>query len=163
MPSRPRSWGDRKLAIASLVAGVRQDFDLLQGVPKSDTITVARIIGDLTFMYSPNSTVVDSLSQVDVGIGVSSLQAFNTGGAALPDPSQEDEYPPRGWLYAATQPVFTQAESVGVIVSVARFVFDLGAMRKLDKGVLYLTMEQNNILVGASMRVVGRVRSMCLM
>ncbi len=112
-------------------------------------------------MYSPNSTIVDSLSIVDVGIGVTAVDAFLTAGA-VPNPSGSDNYPPRGWLYVATQPVAQQAESAGVLNSVARFQFDLGAMRKIDKGVLFLTIIQNNILVGGSMRVIGRTRVLCL-
>jgi len=159
---RGRAWADRRFDVSSLVAAVPQSFNLLQNAPTVDTLTAVRVIGDLTFQYSPNSTIVDSLSKVDVGVGVTSLEAFTVGGASLPNPSDENQYPPRGWLYVSTQPVYQQAESTGVINAVARFQFDLRAMRKVDKGVLFLTMEQNNILVGGSMRIVGRTRVLCL-
>ena len=163
MASRPRSWADTRFSIASLVADAPQSFDLLAERPSSDTHTVIRLIGDLTVQYSPNSTIVDSYSRVDVGIGVTSIEAFAVLGTAMPNPSNTPaEYPPRGWLYIHTLPVSQQAESVGVINNVARFVFDVKAMRKIDKGILFLTVEQNNIIVGGSMRMVGRVRALCL-
>jgi len=163
MASRRRAWADQRIAIAALTDGSPSKLDLLANAPASDTRTVVRLIGDLTFMYSPNSTIVDSLSIVDVGIGVASAEAFAVGGNALPNPGGiADQDPARGWLYAATKPVFQQAESTGVINAIAHFTFDLRAMRKVDKGVLYMIMEQNDILVGGSMRVIGRVRSLCL-
>ncbi len=114
-------------------------------------------------MYSPNATIVDSLSTVSLGIGVASVEALGVaGGLGLPNPSQEQEYPPRGWLYVGTQPVFQQAESTGVIHRTARFQLDLRSMRKIDKGVLFIGFEQDNILVGGSMRVIGRSRVLCL-
>ena len=160
--NRNRAWADRRLAVAALNDGSRQSFDLLANAPTVDTLTAVRIIGELWFMYSPNSTIVDALSIVDLGIGVSSVEAFAQGAASLPDPTTETEYPPRGWLYVDTKPVWQQAESTGVINHAAQFKFDLGAMRKIDKGRLFLTMEQNDILVGGSMRVIGRVRTLCL-
>ena len=84
MSPRPRAWSDTRFAVASLVAGTRQDFDLLLNAPTVDTLTVVRIIGELWFMYSPNSTVVDSLSIVDLAIGVGSVQSFDVGGGSPP-------------------------------------------------------------------------------
>ena len=165
MPSRPRAWSDQRILIASLVAGTPQKFDLLENAPALDTHTVIRIIGHLTFMYSPNSTVVDSLSVVDVGIGVSSVEAFAVAaGAGLPAVESDSKYPPRGWLYMATRPVSQQTGDTfeGSHNEQATFDFDVRAMRKIDKGILFLLMEQNNVLVGGSMRVVGRVRALCL-
>jgi len=159
---RARSWADTQLNVTSLITAIPQDFDLLLDAPVVDTLTLIRLIGDFWAMYSPNSTVVDSLSQIAVGIGVTSREAFDVGGAALPNPSKPTEYPPRGWLFASSQPVVQQAESTGIFVHMAHFKFDLKAMRKIDKGVLFMTLEQNDILVGGSMRIVGRVRALCL-
>ena len=160
--TRRRSWADVVFNVTSLIDNVRDDSDLLADAPVSDTLTVVRILGDLTAMYSPNSTVVDSLSSLSIGIGVSSLEAFAAGGASLPDPRQATQFPPRGWLYATTRPLMQMAESTGVINLVQHFQFDLGAMRKIDKGILFLTLVQNDILVGGSIRVIGRTRVLCL-
>jgi len=164
MPSsRNRAWADRVFNITGLVAGTPQAFDLLSNAPVVDTLTVVRTVGEIVAMYSPNSTVVDSLSTISMGVCVVSDQAFGVAGAAaIPNPAAEDDYPPRGWLYVATQPVSQQAESTGVLNVQAIFKFDIGAMRKIDKGKLVLVMKQDNILVGGNMRLVGRVRSLCL-
>ncbi len=163
MVSRPRSWSDTRLAVASLIDGTPQIIDLLTDAQPLDTRTVIRLIGDFYFMYSPNSTVVDSLSIVDVGIGVASVEAVGVAvGAGLPDPKDTTNFPPRGWLYVNSQPVSQQAESTGVLNTWAHFKFDLKAARKIDKGTLFFRMENTNIIVGGSMRVIGRIRSLCL-
>jgi len=97
-----------------------------------------------------------------VGIGVASVEAFGVGGASLPRASLESEYPPRGWLYIASKPVEEKVATEGIHLLHAQFQFDLGAMRKIDKGILFLQVEQNNIIVGGVMSMVGRVRSLCL-
>ena len=123
-------------------------------------------MGHLTFQYLVTTTVGDSLSTVDVGIGVSSVEAFAVASAAgLPDITDVTNFPPRGWLYAATKPVsqiLDAAGGVSIVDVKAEFDFDLRAMRKIDKGVLFLLMEQNNITVGGAMQVTGRIRTLCL-
>lgn len=161
--NRNRAWADTRFNVGALVAGTPQIFDLLAGAPTVDTLTAVRIIGDLEFQYTPNLTVSDSLSVVDVGIGVCSTEAFSSGFDALPRASDSANYPTRGWLYVSTRPV-TQlvTADTGIIDRVARFQFDLRAMRKIDKGILYLEMEQANIIIGGVMNVVGRTRVLCL-
>jgi len=163
MPSnRPRAWADLTFNVIALAAGTAQAFNLLTNAPTVDTLTSVRIIVDLTFMYSPDVTVVDSLSTVSMGIGVVSVEAFAQGIASLPSPHNGTEFPARGWLYVNTRPVTQQAESTGIISRELRFALDLGAMRRIDKGVLFLVMRQDNIIVGGTMRVVGRTRVLCL-
>jgi len=163
MASRGRAWADTRFAVNPLVAGTRQNFDLLLDAPVTDTLTAVRIVGELTAYYVPTTTVADSLSLIDVGIGVGSLESLTVGGAALPDPTAQNQYPPRGWLYVATKHVKQLITTdAGILDFEANFKFDLRAMRKVDKGRLYLTMEQNNILVGGAMVVTGRVRVLCL-
>ncbi len=163
MVSRGRAWADTRFTGLSVVAATPLAFDLLQNAPTVDTLTTIRVIGDLTVQYTPNSTIVDSLSVIDIGIGVSSVEAFavsNTAG--LPNPSVATNFPPRGWLYVATRAVSQQAESVGVVNQVEKFEFDVRGMRKVDKGVMFIIIEQNDVLVGGSMRISGRIRVLCL-
>ena len=49
-----------------------------------------------------------------------------------------------------------------MLEQVARFQFDIRAMRKIDKGRLYIIMENTNITVGGAMQVTGFVRALCL-
>ena len=160
--TRRRSWADTRLVSITLVSGTPQSFDLLVDAPVSDTLTVTRIIGDVWVMYDPSVTVVDSLSELNLGIGVSSREAFDIGGASLPRPFNTTEYPPRGWLYVNTQPVVQSAEATGVLNHMAHFKFDVGAMRKIDKGVLFMTLEQFTLITGGAMQVLGRLRTLCL-
>ena len=162
MVSRNRARADTIFSVATLVAGTPQHSNLLLNAPTVDTLTAVRVIGDLWFMYQPDSTVVDSLSISTLGIGVTSVEAFAAGGVSMPDPSNDAQYPPRGWLYVNSQPVSQQAESTGVLNHMAHFKFDVRAMRKVDKGILFSTITNTNIIIGGSMRVVGHVRALCL-
>ena len=162
MPDRGRTWADVRLNGNALVAGTPLEVNILNVSTPADTITVVRILVDLWVLYTANITVTDSLSIVDVGIGVTSAEAFAAGGAALPSPVVVTQFPPRGWLYVASQPVLEKAESAGVISEWTRFQADLRAMRKIDKGVLFMVMHNTNITVGGSMQIVGRVRALCL-
>ena len=163
--NRRRAWADSRFAGVSLVANTPLNTDLLEddGID-SDTLTVVRIVGDLTINYLVSTTVGDSLSIADVGIGVSGSVAFATAGA-LPTPNSVTQYPDRGWIYVASQPVtqiLDAAGGVSIIDRPARFVFDLRAMRKIDKGRLFMSVVQNNITVGGAMQLTGRVRSLVL-
>ena len=164
MVARRRAWADRRFAGVALVAGTLQSFDLLLNAPTLDTLTAVRVVGDITVQYLVSTTVGDSLSIVDVGVGVDSASAFATAGA-LPAPQIETEYPPRGWIYVASQPVtqiLDAAGGVSIMDRPARFQFDIRAMRKIDKGILFFSIVQANITVGGAMQVTGRIRSLCL-
>jgi len=162
MVSRNRAWADARFIGTVLAAGTPIAANLLVDAPTLDTLTATRIIGDVTVLYDQASTVVDSLSLVECGIGVTSVEAFAAGVGSLPTPDISTEYPPRGWLYCAGQAVYQQAESTGVLSTNARFVFDVGAMRKIDKGVLFVVFTNTNLVIGGAMRIVGRIRTLCL-
>ena len=165
MVGRGRSWSDTRMtSVTPLVAGVPRHLDLFAGLPVTDTKTVIRIIGDFKVFYDVTFTIGDSLSAVDVGIGVTSAEAFAVGDTALPSPIIDTQFPPRGWLYASTQAVLhiLHGTEPAIHVVEAHFKFDLKAQRKVDKGVLFMTIEQNNIVVGGAMTVTGRVRALCL-
>jgi len=162
MVSRNRSWSDLRLSVSDLAANTAQSFDMLINAPTADTLTVVRVIGDFWMLYSPNVTVADKLSIADVGIGVSSVEAFTAAGVSLPVPQDPTQFPPRGWLYVNSQPVTQSSQTEGVLERMAHFKVDLRAMRKVDKGRLFLTLSNTTILTGASMRVIGRTRVLCL-
>lgn len=163
MVSRRRvAWCDFLLDFGIADAAVRLD-DLLVNAPVSDTITVTRIIGDFWGLPAPTSEN-ESLLTMDVGIGVINREAFDLGtGVGIPNPTAEDSTPPRGWLYAARQPVFLSipggATAGGHGMVAAHFKFDLRGQRKVDKGVLFMWMEQNFFEGGAqTVNVNGRIR-----
>jgi len=159
---RRRAWADRRFDSLSMIASVPQIFDLLANAPTIDTMTVSRILGHLD-LGSAVSTDPQNAHVVDVGIGVSSTEAFTVGLMALPDPRTETEYPPRGWLYAATRVSWVQNTLEGSMGQHAVFDFDLGAMRKIDKGVLFMWVVSTFQLgTAGTLRFTGRVRSLCL-
>ena len=161
MVDRPRSWADRRITSA-LAAGTLFEVDLLLNAPVSDTLTTVRSVGSLYVAYTISVTVTDSLSIVDLGIGVASREAFVAGGASLPSPAIETEYPPRGWVYVDSKAVWEKTDAAGIQIGVTQFNWDIRSMRKIDKGVLFLSMVNSNVTVGGSMQVVGRVRTLCL-
>ena len=164
MPShRNRAWADQRFAGNSLVAGTGVLVDLLSDAPTVDTLTAVRLVGDVTCQYVVSTTVADSMSIVDVGIGVGSVEAFAAGINSLPNPDVTTEYPPRGWLYVASLPVVQiLTTDSGIVDQPARFQFDLRAMRKIDKGRLFMMLLNTNLVQGGAMQVVGRVRTLCL-
>ncbi len=163
MTTRQRAWADRTLSGSVLAAGAAGlTINLLLNAPTVDTLTAIRVLLDFTVQYAVGSTIVDSLSVVSCGVGVTSVEAFTIGGTSLPSPADETQYPPRGWLYVASKAMWTHAESAGVTEVPAVFQVDIRSMRKIDKGVLFCTFVNNNITVGGSMTVTGRARALCL-
>ncbi len=159
MPRR-LAWADTRVIQDSLVAGTDIILDLLVNAPTMDTLTVVRLVVDLEAHYIITNTITDSDSIVDLGIGVTSVEAF---AGALPDPSLDTSYPPRGWLYVASKYVGQAlTTSTGMFSKNAVFAADLRAMRKIDKGILFLRMANTNMNVGGAMEVTGRVRALCM-
>ena len=164
MASRPSVWADLTFEGTLLVAGVPQAFNLLASLTEDQNLTTIRTIGNLEIGYKVDTTPADALSSVAIGVGVASVEVFAVAATAgLPNPTQSQQYPPRGWLYIQTKSV-RQVVTVGDSVHDhwATFSFDVRGMRKTDKGKLYIIMEQNNITIGGVMQVVGRVRMLSL-
>ena len=163
MVSRRRvAWCDFLMGF-SLADAVVQLDNLLSNAPVSDTLTVTRIIGDFKASMSPSSEA-ESLLMVDCGIGVINQEAFDLGtGVGIPNPTVEDSTPPRGWLYAHREMVLQTIPSGATPAAMWRetghFKFDLRGQRKVDKGVLYMWIEQNDLLGStATLSFVGRIR-----
>ena len=164
--NRRRTWADFLIS-DTLADGVVNLDNLLVNAPTVDTLTVVRLVGDFVCTLSSTSEI-ETLQTVDVGIGVINSEAMDLGtGVGVPNPTVEDSYPPRGWLYVARLPVLqalpTGATPTAMWRETAHFQFDLGAMRKIDKGVLFMWREANVIQGSAmSLNCIGRVRALCL-
>ena len=165
MTSRRRNvaWADERFGGVALADAGSLVVDLLNNAPTMDTLTVARIIG--YFDIAPAITTEAEYEQmIDIAIGVASLESFTVVGASLPGPIDDTESPPRGWLYASARRCwqFKAANNEQQRAS-AVFQFDLRAMRKIDKGRLYIRFENNTINgVAATVDIVGRIRSLCM-
>jgi len=164
---RRRAWADVLYTNLGLPAGGSVKTDLLvgSGAPVVDTLTAVRIVGDIYVHTSPTDETEYSAA-IDIGIGVSSAEAFALGVTALPDPNTAGDYPPRGWLYVSRQYVEQALPTGGTPTAIhrkdARFQFDIRAMRKIDKGVLFAIWRNTEFVAPSAMALTGRIRTLCL-
>ena len=163
MVSRNRAWADTLFNQTILSPGSMTNQNLLANAPTIDTITAVRIIGHVQVFPQDASLNVQAQQQVTLGIGVSSVEAFAAN--ALPLPDNDTQYPPRGWLYLGARSLaFQNSSTFGVEdYDYPEFTFDIRSARKVDKGILFLSM-RNNSMFGTAMivRVSGLVRVLCL-
>jgi len=164
---RNRAWADTVLSGGQIVDEQSSLTNLLLNAPTVDTLTAVRIVLDLVVIQGMDEPVADKSNNIHVGIGVASTEAFAQGINALPEPVAANEYPPRGWLYVNSQPTFLRAYRetaavVGGYIRAAEFKADLRSMRKIDKGILYLVVQNFGVLGTADVDLWGRVRVLCL-
>ena len=158
MPGRNRAWADTLIDVGLVDAAAQQSSDLLANAPVTDTITVVRILVDLYgFFHTPSPTVVGAQA-IDVGIGVTSFEAFTAN--ATPDVNTDNEYPPRGWLYLTRAVIARYPEEASEPVHIQA---DVRSMRRVDKGKLFIALANNSVDgIVQGIHVVGRVRVLCL-
>ena len=161
MTQRHRAWADTLFDVALVAEAAQQTSDLLANAPTIDTITAVRLIIQLEAAPSLGTTG-DGMMAFNVGVGVTSLEAF-TANATL-DVNTDNEYPPRGWLYLGQKLVVYDSPDVNfATIKLAMIDVDIRSQRKVDKGKLYLSMSANNIVGSSfSLIVAGRVRVLCL-
>ncbi len=160
--ARPRAWADQIVTSVIVSAGVAED--LLVTAEGSDTITTARLIGSLAFTPEVLTNNITGQQRIDAGIAVVTSNAFSVGLTAMPDPRVSGDAPARGWLWRTS--VLLVYERVAGVVHSWRFPeerFDVGSMRKVDKGKLVLIMYKTAI-DGASFNISaeGLIRTLCL-
>ena len=159
---RPRAWSDTLINQIILSGSFINPLDLLLQIADTDRKTVIRTIGDLTVVPDNRNAALDSVMSIDLGIGVCAREAFTA--AVTPDPNNQTDYPALGWLYATSQ-VLHINNSSGTVESYhfPRWHWDIGANRKVDKGVCYVAI--NNTVAdgsGIDIRVIGRIRALAL-
>ncbi len=158
----PRRWIDT--IIDSDVANSAQVLrTLMTGVTAVETrlasMTLLRTIVGVNIGYSVHDSGEGS-QRVALGIGITSQESFAAG--TVSDPSNDQEFPVRGWVwryncrvfgFAADQPaVFTQ-----------RIDVDLRGQRKLENGECFLAADNNAVEgTAATIRVTGLVRQLWL-
>jgi len=158
---RPRAWADTVFN-QPLTDAQQVNSDLLVDLPASPVITVVRIIGRLTICPNSITNQISGLTVVDFAIGVSSVEAFTA--SVLPDADQSVEAPPRGWLWTTrTICIQDRLNTEPASRFVDQIEFDVRSMRKVDKGRLFLQMENNQASGTAfTVSVIGRVRVLCV-
>ncbi len=163
--ARPLAWADSHIDATFTVTGGGFVADLLLGLAANDTITVIRLIIHLMAVPQNLSDNIDGGSIVTAVIGVSASEAFVAN--VLPDPGTPTEVPARGWLWKdriiAVGNSVTGPPAHDVYYG-TELKADIRAMRKVDRGNLYLTMQSNNMAVSGSflpISVSGIVRALC--
>ena len=157
---RRTAWADSINSTVLASGSELTAMNLLVNAPASDTITVARIIGVIEAVPADGFEAVNTTSSLHVGIGVTSLEAFNAG--VVPNPNVSNEYPPRGWLYIDRR-VLYQAPALTNGFKYPEFRFDVRGARLVDKGILFISLlnilDQNAAM---TMLLTWRIRAVCL-
>ena len=161
--ARSKAWADT-LVSQALVIGTQVNLDLLVDLTASDTITGIRFLGRLVLISDNALGAVDGAVQCDIGIQVVTDQAFSSGGAAVPQVSASAQVPARGWIYR-DRLVFVNGVGAGPIDwhYEGETRFDVGTMRKVDRGTLLLSMRSGLAHgTGFNVKLVGIVRVLCM-
>ena len=163
MADRARAWGDT-LFDQALVSTVQVNLNLLTDLTPSDTITAIRLVGHLYLTSDNVLSTVDGAMRCDVGVQVVTAAALAAGGGAVPQVRLSSEVPARGWLWRETLITVT-AVGAGPIDDhyVGEISFDIRSMRKVDRGVLIMSLE-SNLLHGTAYntKISGLIRALCL-
>ena len=162
--ARPVAWGFTNVG-QPLVTTQRVSIDLLTDLTPSDMITLDRLIVHLNLFPGLGEFLI-GVQSVYFGIGVVSVEAFAVANSVgLPNPATSDEIPPRGWLWSDKLSAFndegqTNADFIRFMPEVR---LDFRAARKVDRGVLFLTMS-SVLQFGAAfdVNVLGRIGALCL-
>jgi len=109
---RARAWADTLVNLTVVSAAGQSATDLLANAPTIDTITAVRIVLRLE-AYPAVANASDGIQAIDVGIGVTSLEAFGVN--ATPDVNTDNEYLPRGWLYVERGTVYNVTNTDPVV------------------------------------------------
>ncbi len=159
---RPRAWSDTLVNRIIASGSGTAPIDLLLQLAASDTKTAVRLIGDFVAFPDDRNASVDGVAEIDMGVGVAASEAFIA--TVVPDPNNQADYPTLGWLYATTKfVIFNNSSGTTEKLFIPEWHFDIRANRKVDKGVLYLAINNTNAdAAGYDVRVVGRVRALCL-
>ena len=158
-PKRQTTWFDTNIGI-DVAQGTG---GLVRLTPTGDDLegfTAIWIVGRTTLLPSiPQSTLAET--SVAIGYGVCSEEAFSTGLTATPNPEVSTEFPERGWMHRARYVVIDNG--FGIPTNVIVLDNNIRAQRKIDKGVLYLTIHNQTIRGGVfNIRLHGTLRLLCL-
>ncbi len=106
-------------------------------------LTVTRIICTIMGRAGVETQAAIGFQRLAVGIGIAGFDAIEQGAASLPDPNQESQFPPTGWLYRGIKIL-----SAGVDAAASSWVnwdLDLRAQRKLLYGDIFLRLDNANV------------------
>ncbi len=160
---RRRAWVDFIFNLSLADGAALQSQDILFDMADAfTTVTVARLIGQITITPDDPDAAITGAMRVVQGIGVVSAEAH--AGNVVPNPSVTTEFPALGWLWRDLS-VTQKQNASGTMESWSYPVmkFDLGANRKVDRGILFYTADSTTVTgSGFTVRITGLIRAMCL-
>ena len=160
--ARPLAWADTLLAVSITAASGMSALDLLADLAAADVKTVMRLVGHLTVTSVAEGTTASAVQGIDLAIGVAAKEAFD--GAVLPDANVSSDVPARGWLWRDRMTCLRYNGS-GTVEDwhYPEVRFDIRSGRKVDRGVLFLTAFNSNLVGGTPFTILlsGIVRALC--
>jgi len=157
--ARQTSWVDTSVSIsvANNGQGTIRLGTLFPEFVLSRGITIIRTVVDFG-VFSETVAGAWGVSTIVWGIGVESLEAFD--GGSHPSPRVMIEQPTRGWLIRAQLAV--SQNGVGTVIA-AREEVDLHSQRKLDNGIVFFSVTNDNVVGTAfTARIQGLVRMLVM-
>ncbi len=110
------------------------------GLEALEALTVVRIRGEISLKLSTVTTVGDGFTNLGLGIGLVTTDAFDAGAASLPGPLTDKDWSGWIWHQLMGQMAGSATTEVGRFpMEAIRYVIDTKAMRK---------MRPNQVLVG---------------
>ena len=158
-PKRQTTWFDTNIGL-DIAQGTGGLVRLTPIADDLEGFTAIWIVGRTTLLPSvPQSTLAET--SVAIGFAVCSEEAFVSGLVGTPNPEQSQDFPERGWMYRARYVVIDNG--FGVPTNIIVMDNNIRAQRKIDKGVLYLTIH-NQTIRGSNfnVRLHGTLRLLCL-
>jgi len=156
---RATDWIDSLLS-ASIASGAQSLLSLMTGVAPVNVRrqTLVRTLVMLSFQ-SESVAGAWGTQTLDVGIGITSQEAFAAGVVA--DPNSANDQPSRGWIYRTRKVVAQNGAGSPVMFDVTA---DIRSQRKLDDGECFLVVNNSAALGTAfSVRMSTLVRQLWLL
>jgi len=155
MPRRPGFWADTVVS-QNVNPATPAVIDLMAQLNLDERrgITADRLIIRLWFS-DVAAAAQAGISTLDLGIGVSSNEAFALGITALPNPNTRDDRPALGWMFRTR--VLMVETTVNRLVTELKE--DIRASRRINSGTLTLVAEQLDIVGAVTVRMAGIVRT----
>jgi len=145
-------WRDR-IINQVVVDGAHARVVLLDQSDRQEQLTVIRAIFGLTLWH-----VRDAIGEQNVSIGLGLASAEGSaiaGGAGVANAAVETDFPLRGWMFRSQYLLSGQVVDQHSV----RIEKDIRAMRKMENGVLYLSINSANLLASAfDVHVTGIMR-----
>jgi len=151
---RQTDWVDTNNALV-ITAGSQQSLSLITGLSPGD-MRGATLIRTIVRMSLSSTSVAGAwgVQKVDVGIGITSQEAFAAG--VLPDPSVSSDRPSRGWVYRDHIAVAQNGAGSPVLEHIRE---DIRGARKIENGELFLVIDNTDQLgTSAAIRAMFLVR-----